>query len=65
MALKFSVVSSGYVLNRDSFTEERNGVKIQRCFVWVRPKPGLVDRILLETSFVGTSFIQAVNGSRP
>ncbi len=23
-------------------TEERNGVKIQRCFVWVRPKPGLV-----------------------
>ncbi|KPQ39818.1 MAG: colanic acid biosynthesis glycosyl transferase WcaI [Phormidium sp. OSCR] len=46
-------------------TEERNGVKIQRCFVWVRPKPGLVDRILLETSFVGTSFIQALNGKRP
>lgn len=46
-------------------TEERNGVLVQRCFVWVRPKPGLVDRIFLETSFVSTSFLKAVGGWRP
>ncbi|MDC0833338.1 Glycosyltransferase [Geitlerinema sp. FC II] len=46
-------------------TEELNGVKIQRCYVWVRPKPGFMDRVLLESSFVSTSFVQALNGWRP
>lgn len=46
-------------------TEERNGVKIQRSYVWVRPKPGLIDRLLLDGSFVVTSFLQALNGWRP
>jgi colanic acid biosynthesis glycosyl transferase WcaI len=46
-------------------TEQRNGVTVQRCYVWIRPKPGFMDRILLEGSFVLTSFFQALNGWRP
>ncbi|MEM1308175.1 MAG: glycosyltransferase family 4 protein [Cyanobacteria bacterium P01_D01_bin.71] len=46
-------------------TEEKNGVKIQRCYVWIRPNPGLCTRLLLEGSFVGLSFIQALKGWRP
>ena len=46
-------------------TEERNGVTIQRSYVWVRPKPGLLTRALLDSSFVCTSFIQALRGWRP
>ncbi|MGV0024068.1 glycosyltransferase family 4 protein [Phormidesmis priestleyi ANT.L61.2] len=46
-------------------TEERNGVKIQRSYVWIKPKPNLVDRILLDSSFVFTSFFQALKGWRP
>ncbi len=46
-------------------TEQRNGVTIQRSYVWVRPKPGLVARILLDGSFVLTSFFQALRGWRP
>lgn len=46
-------------------TETRNGVQIQRCFVWVRPQPGLLDRIFLETSFVSSSFLKAFGGWRP
>jgi len=46
-------------------TEYKNGVKIQRSYVWIRPKPSLLDRILLELSFVITSFLQALNGPRP
>lgn len=46
-------------------TEERNGVTIQRSYVWVRPKPGLIDRILLDGSFVVTSLLQALKGWRP
>jgi len=46
-------------------TEERNGVTIQRSYVWVRPKPGLIDRILLDGSFVTTSLLQALRGWRP
>jgi colanic acid biosynthesis glycosyl transferase WcaI len=46
-------------------TEERNGVKIQRSYVWVKPKPNLFDRILLDSSFVFTSFFQALKGWRP
>ncbi|MGB3494560.1 MAG: glycosyltransferase family 4 protein [Elainellaceae cyanobacterium] len=46
-------------------TERVNGVMIQRCYVWVRPKPGLIARALLDVSFVVTSFFQALRGWRP
>ncbi|MER3432574.1 MAG: colanic acid biosynthesis glycosyltransferase WcaI [Leptolyngbya sp. ERB_1_1] len=46
-------------------TEERNGVIIQRSYMWVKPKPGLLDRLLLDGSFVFTSFFQALRGWRP
>ncbi|MBF2035045.1 MAG: glycosyltransferase family 4 protein [Leptolyngbyaceae cyanobacterium T60_A2020_046] len=46
-------------------TETRNGVKIQRCYVWIRPNPGLLTRILLDGSFVVLSFLQALQGWRP
>lgn len=46
-------------------TELTNGVAVQRSYVWVRPKPTLLDRLLLEMSFVGTSFIHALRGKRP
>jgi colanic acid biosynthesis glycosyl transferase WcaI len=46
-------------------TEERNGVTIQRSYVWIRPKPGLLTRILLDGSFVVTSMVQALKGWRP
>jgi colanic acid biosynthesis glycosyl transferase WcaI len=46
-------------------TEEKNGVTIQRCYVWIRPNPGLVTRLLLEGSFVGLSLIKALQGWRP
>lgn len=46
-------------------TEERNGVTIQRSYVWIKPKPSLLDRLLLDGSFVVTSFFQALRGWRP
>lgn len=46
-------------------TEEKNGVTIQRSYVWVKPKPKLIDRLLLESSFVLTSFLQALRGWQP
>lgn len=46
-------------------TETRNGVIIQRSYVWVRPKPGLIARMMLDGSFVLTSFIQALRGWKP
>jgi colanic acid biosynthesis glycosyl transferase WcaI len=46
-------------------TEERNGVTIQRSYVWVRPKPGLLTRMLLDGSFVISSLVQALRGWRP
>jgi colanic acid biosynthesis glycosyl transferase WcaI len=46
-------------------TEERNGVIIQRSFVWVKPKPNLLDRVLLDGSFVISSMVQALRGWRP
>jgi colanic acid biosynthesis glycosyl transferase WcaI len=46
-------------------TELTNGVAIQRSYVWVRPKPSLLDRLLLEVSFVVTSFVHALKGDRP
>ena len=46
-------------------TENRNGVKIQRCYVWTRPQRNLLNRTLFELSFVGLSFFQALLGWRP
>ncbi|MEO1374548.1 MAG: glycosyltransferase family 4 protein [Cyanobacteria bacterium J06635_10] len=46
-------------------TEEKNGVTIQRCYLRIKSKPNLIDRLLLELSFVFTSFPQALNGWRP
>jgi colanic acid biosynthesis glycosyl transferase WcaI len=46
-------------------TEVRNGVTIQRSYVWVKPKPNLFDRLLLDGSFVVTSLFQAMRGWRP
>ncbi len=45
--------------------EVRNGVHIQRCYVWIRPQPGLLTRFLLESSFIGLSCLQALRGWRP
>lgn len=42
-----------------------NGVTVQRCYIWVRPQASLIDRILMELSFVLTSFIRALAGKRP
>jgi len=46
-------------------TEERNGVIIQRSCIWIRPKPGLLTRMLLDGSFVASSLVQAFKGWRP
>lgn len=46
-------------------TELTNGVAVQRSYLWVRPKPSLLDRLLLEISFVVTSFVHALRGQRP
>lgn len=58
------IVYEGY---RDKFfcEEEHNGVRIQRSYVWVRPKPGLVTRVLLDGSFILTSMVQALRGWKP
>lgn len=46
-------------------TELTNGVAVQRSYIWVRPKPSLLDRLLLEVSFIVTSFVHALRGKRP
>ncbi len=46
-------------------TEHKNGVEIQRSYVWIRPKPNLLDRILLDASFAINSFFPALMGWRP
>lgn len=45
--------------------EEKNGVKIRRSYVWIRPQPTLLDRVLLDGSFVVTSFINALRCEQP
>ena len=45
--------------------EVRNGVEIDRCFVAVKSKPGLIGRALLEGSFISLSLIKAISGWRP
>lgn len=46
-------------------TETINGVTIQRSIVWIRPKPNLLDRLLLDGTFVFNSLPQALSGWRP
>jgi len=46
-------------------TRMENGVRVQRCYVWIRPRPGLLGRVLLDGSFVITSVVQALRGFRP
>lgn len=46
-------------------TEEKNGVIIQRSYLRIKSKPNLVDRLLLELSFVMTSLPQALKGWQP
>ncbi|WP_016952957.1 glycosyltransferase family 4 protein [Anabaena sp. PCC 7108] len=46
-------------------TEHKNGVQIQRSYVWIRPQPNLLDRVMLDGSFVITSFFPAIIGWRP
>ncbi|MEH2025707.1 glycosyltransferase family 4 protein [Nostoc sp.] len=46
-------------------TEQKNGVTIQRSYLRIKSKPNLVDRLLLELSFVFTSLPQAFKGGRP
>jgi colanic acid biosynthesis glycosyl transferase WcaI len=46
-------------------TEHKNGVTIQRSYLRIKSKPNLLDRLLLEFSFVFTSLPQALKGWRP
>ncbi|MBD2385499.1 glycosyltransferase family 4 protein [Cylindrospermum sp. FACHB-282] len=46
-------------------TEEKNGVTIQRSYLRIKSKPNLIDRLLLELSFVLSSLPQALKGERP
>jgi colanic acid biosynthesis glycosyl transferase WcaI len=46
-------------------TEKRNGVKIQRCYIWTRQERSLRNRIFFELSFLFFSLFQAFRGSRP
>ncbi len=46
-------------------TEEKNGVKIQRCYVWVNQKRGFIHRALFELSFLFFSLFQALKGESP
>ncbi|QKQ76689.1 glycosyltransferase family 4 protein [Nostoc sp. TCL240-02] len=45
--------------------EQKNGVTIQRSYIRIKSKPNLLDRLLLELSFVFTSLPQAFRGERP
>ncbi len=45
--------------------EQRNGVLLQRSYVWIRPHPSLLDRVFLDGSFVLTSFSNALCGFKP
>ncbi|MBN3889566.1 MAG: glycosyltransferase family 4 protein [Nostoc sp. JL31] len=46
-------------------TEQKNGVTIQRSYLRIKSKPNLLDRLLLELSFIFTSLPQALKGKRP
>jgi colanic acid biosynthesis glycosyl transferase WcaI len=46
-------------------TEEKNGVKVQRCYIWTRKERNVRNRALFELSFMFLSFFQGLNGSKP
>ncbi|MBH8571712.1 glycosyltransferase family 4 protein [Nostocaceae cyanobacterium CENA369] len=46
-------------------TEQKKGVTVQRSYLRIKSKPNLIDRILLELSFIVTSLPQAFRGKRP
>jgi colanic acid biosynthesis glycosyl transferase WcaI len=46
-------------------TEEINGVKVQRCYIWTRRERNVLNRAAFELSFMGLSLIQAFRGWRP
>ncbi|MBW4505302.1 MAG: glycosyltransferase family 4 protein [Scytonematopsis contorta HA4267-MV1] len=46
-------------------TELKEGVTIQRSYLRIKSQPNLLDRLLLELSFVFSSLPQAFNGWRP
>lgn len=46
-------------------TENLNGVKIQRCYIWTRRQRSLLNRVLFEISFLILSLFQAFQGWRP
>ncbi|MEH2189915.1 MAG: glycosyltransferase family 4 protein [Nostoc sp.] len=45
--------------------EQKNGVTIQRSYLRIKSKPNILDRLLLELSFVFTSLPQVFKGKRP
>ena len=46
-------------------TEEINGVKVQRCYIWTRRERNVLNRGAFELSFMTLSLIQAFRGWRP
>lgn len=46
-------------------TRVENGVTVHRCYVWIRPKPGLVARMILDASFAATSFLRGFGRWQP
>lgn len=46
-------------------TEEINGVKVQRCYIWTRRERNVLNRAAFELSFMVLSLIQAFRGWRP
>lgn len=46
-------------------TEQKNGVTIHRSYLRIKSKPNLLDRLMLELSFVVTSLPQALKSQQP
>jgi colanic acid biosynthesis glycosyl transferase WcaI len=58
-------IYSGYRGKLYMTERSENGVIVQRNWLWVRPKPNLFDRVLLDGSFVLLSLFHAFKGKRP
>jgi colanic acid biosynthesis glycosyl transferase WcaI len=54
----------GYA-NKVSFREEHNGVKILRSWIWVPKTVSSAKRVVLETSFLAGSLLQALRNAKP
>jgi colanic acid biosynthesis glycosyl transferase WcaI len=46
-------------------TEKKKGVAVQRNYVWIRPHPGLLDRIMLGWQLCPHQLSHALKGLRP